>query len=122
VSPDGGQTDGIASLNTLGTIAWHRGDSGQAAGCPEESVSAFRELGDRARLAAVLTNLGALAHEPGDLTRATTLCEGSAATSRDLGDQSRIAMAADEAEAYAPEEGDPLCDEGLAKRVACSLG
>jgi predicted ATPase/class 3 adenylate cyclase len=78
-------TSGIAlTLMQQGTLLlYDRGDSLQATRLLEESLTYYRDLGERRGSAAALHFLGDCAREQGDLTRAATLLEDSVAILRE---------------------------------------
>src|SRR5262249_44604706 len=63
------------------------GDYAEARSLGEQSLTAWRELGDREGIAQALSHLGAYVREQGDYDRAQTLLEEGLALYRDLGDR-----------------------------------
>ncbi|HLE26902.1 MAG TPA: tetratricopeptide repeat protein [Anaerolineales bacterium] len=79
---------GIAeSLNTLGGIAWGKGDFPRARVIWEERLALCRELGDKDGIAHSLTELGDVTFRQGDYQQATTLYEDSLARFREIGNK-----------------------------------
>src|SRR5574341_38956 len=80
-------------LHGLGTIIHEISDYAQARPLLEESLSIWRELGDRRGMAAALNSLGWLAFEVGDFGVARSLSEEALLLNRELGEKRGIAVA-----------------------------
>jgi predicted ATPase/class 3 adenylate cyclase len=80
-------------LHGLGTIILEISDSSQARPFLEESLSIWRERGDKKGTAAALNNLGWLACQIGDFTTARSLSEEALGRNRDLGEKRGISVA-----------------------------
>ncbi|HEY1011460.1 MAG TPA: tetratricopeptide repeat protein, partial [Herpetosiphonaceae bacterium] len=72
--------------NTLGNLAYSRGDLAQAVAHHEQSLRLRQALGDRRGTAGSLTNLGMAAANRGDFERALGLLERSLALTQEIGD------------------------------------
>ncbi len=80
-------------LHGLGTIIYEISDYAQARPLLEESLSIWRELGDRRGMAAALNSLGWLACEVGDFPAAQSLSEEALLLNRELGEKRGVAVA-----------------------------
>jgi tetratricopeptide (TPR) repeat protein len=78
-------------LDSLGHMAYLRGDYPQAAAWYEESLTLWRELGNRRGSADSLDSLAQVALAQGDFARATALLEQTIALCRDLDYRSGLA-------------------------------
>ncbi|HLK58287.1 MAG TPA: tetratricopeptide repeat protein, partial [Chthonomonadaceae bacterium] len=72
----------------------------------EESLTIFRELGDKRNIAYALNGLGSVALDQGDLVEARALLEESLATCRALGDKRNITFALSTMGSVALSQGD----------------
>jgi predicted ATPase/class 3 adenylate cyclase/DNA-binding XRE family transcriptional regulator len=79
-----GWAEGVA-LETLGAMAWDRGDLELATAYIEESVAQLRAVSEPWLAASYLTHVGLIALDRDDLERATTCCEESLAFARRTG-------------------------------------
>ena len=79
------------ALHGAGLLAGAQGDHTRAIARYEESLTLFRELGDRRGIAEVLSNLGVVAFQRGEPERAVSLHEEALALRRELGEQRGIA-------------------------------
>jgi predicted ATPase len=79
------------ALAGAGRLATDQGDHGRAAALLEESLTLFRELGDRRGSAQSLTGLGVMATYRGEYGRAAALLEECVALYRELGDTRGVA-------------------------------
>jgi predicted ATPase/class 3 adenylate cyclase len=80
-------------LHGLGTIIYEISDFAQARPFLEESLSVWREVGDRRGMAAALSSLGWLAFEVGDFGAARTLSQEALLLNRELGEKRGVAVA-----------------------------
>ena len=80
-------------LHGLGTIIFEISEFAQARPFLEESLSIWRELGDKKGTAAALNNLGWLASQIGDFEPARSLSEEALWCNRELGERRGIAVA-----------------------------
>jgi predicted ATPase/transcriptional regulator with XRE-family HTH domain len=80
------------ALDAAGRLAYSQGDYGRANMLHVEALALWRELEDRAGIAASLNNLGSLANRQGDFGRAVALLEEALALARELGDQGLCAV------------------------------
>jgi predicted ATPase len=80
-------------LHGLGTIIHEISDYAQARPLLEESLSIWRELGDRRGMAAALNSLGWLAFEVGDFGAARSLSQEALLLNRELGEKRGVAVA-----------------------------
>ena len=80
-------------MHGLGTIILEISDFSQARPFLEESLSIWRELGDRKGTAAALNTLGWLASQIGDYATARSLSEEALGRNRELGEKRGIAVA-----------------------------
>ncbi len=67
--------------------AFGRGEVERALALYEESLSIYRELGDKSGMALVLINLGDVARERGEEDRAVALYNDALALHRELGNE-----------------------------------
>lgn len=72
-------------LNGAGLLAWTQGDSSQATAFLEESLSLFKQLGNKLGCAWALGHLGDVALTQGNFSRAVAVCEASLAIFRKAG-------------------------------------
>jgi tetratricopeptide (TPR) repeat protein len=79
-------------LINLGTVAFDRGDYPRSTALEGESLSLWRELGDRWGIALALNNLGITMRAQGDLAEAASLHEESLDLFRALEDTGGIAL------------------------------
>lgn len=75
-----------SALSAAGALAYNQGDDGGAAALQTESLSMWRELGDRRGIANALTTLGALADRRGNSEQAVVLLEESLLVKRECQD------------------------------------
>ena len=80
-------------LHGLGTIIHEISDYARARPFLEESLSIWRDLGDKPGTAAALNNLGWLAYQLGDLETARSLSEEALRLNRELGERRGAAVA-----------------------------
>jgi predicted ATPase/DNA-binding XRE family transcriptional regulator len=109
------------ALNGAGILAWRQNDYGPARLFSEESLSIYRQLGDKQGIAQALNNLGNLAHRQGDYDAARSLFEESLEARRNLGDKRGIADSLNNLAMVVDEQGDyglahTLYEESLAVR------
>lgn len=109
------------ALTGAGTLAFRQGNYVRATALAEESLTLWRELGDRSSTATMLNNLGIVAAQQGDYARATALFEENLALKRELCDRSSIAAVLNNLGLLAWEQGDyaratALHEESLALR------
>jgi tetratricopeptide (TPR) repeat protein len=74
-------------LHGLGGLAYTQGDFGSAQAFFEESLTIFREIGDRKEIANLLSGLGFVSTAQGDYGSALAYQEESLPTRREIGDQ-----------------------------------
>ena len=79
------------ALSAAGSLAYNQGDDAAAEALQQESLSIWRELGDRRGIASSLDTLGALAYRRGDHERASALLEESLLVKRERQDRWGIA-------------------------------
>ena len=79
------------ALGCLGAVARAQGDTALARTCYEEKLAFWRDIGDRAGIAATLAELGALALQEGDQAQAHALFEEALTLRRELGDSAGVA-------------------------------
>jgi predicted ATPase/class 3 adenylate cyclase/Tfp pilus assembly protein PilF len=94
------------ALNGAGVLAWMQGDYVTASALYEESLTIFRELGDKRGIANALNNMGLVAFCQGDYTGARALHEESLATRQELGDKGGNAASLNNLGNVAREQGD----------------
>ncbi len=75
------------TLGAIGFLASHQGDLGRAGASLHESLTLWRELGDKRGMASALHNLGHVAGMQGDYGRAKAHFEESVLLFRELGDK-----------------------------------
>jgi predicted ATPase/Tfp pilus assembly protein PilF len=122
-------------LNSAGIFAALQGELKVARGMYEQSLTLWRELGDKQGIASSLSNLGIIAHQEGAPDIAKTLHEESLALGRELADKRGIAVSLNNLGLALQELGDyhqagTLYEESLALRrelgdtlgIAGSLG
>jgi len=80
-------------LHGLGTVIYEISDYAQARPLLEESLSIWREVGDRRGMAAALSSLGWLAVEVGDFGAARSLSQEALLLNRELGEKRGVAVA-----------------------------
>lgn len=83
------------ALNALGALSDYQGDYANARRCFEETLSIYRALGERRRIAAALNNLAMVSTYQLDFDTARRLYEDSLAIKRELGDVWPIANTLD---------------------------
>ncbi|MFI5340262.1 MAG: tetratricopeptide repeat protein [Candidatus Methylomirabilales bacterium] len=108
-------------LHGLGTIVLEISDFAQARPFLDESLSTWRELGDKKGTAAALNTLGWLASQIGDLATARSLSEEALWRNRELGEKRGIAVALNNLGAVALHQSEyaaaiSLYEESLALR------
>jgi predicted ATPase/class 3 adenylate cyclase/uncharacterized protein HemY len=81
------------ALRAAGNLALEQNEHEHAAMWHEESLALYRQLGDRAGVAAELNNLGLLAMHLQDYARAQPLLEQSLSAQREAGDRAGMATA-----------------------------
>ncbi len=74
-------------------LAWSQTDNAAAREGYEKSLSIWRQLGERTRVASSLSSLGLVVAEQGEYDRALELLEESVAIRRELGDKGGAALA-----------------------------
>jgi non-specific serine/threonine protein kinase len=94
------------ALDGAGALANLQGDYAEARPLLEESLTIFRERGDKQDIALCLTHLGFTAYEQGDYALARSLLEESLAILREEGSQRFIADCLDYLGLVAYEQGD----------------
>ena len=109
------------ALHGLGTIILEISDFTQARPFIEESLSIWRELGDKKGTAAALNNLGWLGSQEGDFVMARSFSEEALWRNRELGEKRGIAVALNNLGAVALHQSDfgaaiLLYEESLALR------
>ena len=82
------------SLNNLGGVAFDRGEFARACQLFSESVSLYRDAGDRWGAAGALIGLAVANHRQGDPPRAAALLEESRSLFREVGDMRSAALVA----------------------------
>jgi predicted ATPase/DNA-binding CsgD family transcriptional regulator len=106
-------------LSGAGHIAWGRGDFERAATLREESLKLFRQLGDKAGIAASLNGLSFVSRMRGDYAAAREMCSEALVIYRELDDRWGIAQSLFLSGATAAFQGDheagrPLLEESVA--------
>jgi predicted ATPase len=94
------------ALNGAGVLASLQGDFGSARSLYEESLSLYRELGDKSGMAGPLSNLGIMAQQQGDYASALSLSEESLALSREIGNKRGISIALNNLGIVVQHQGD----------------
>jgi non-specific serine/threonine protein kinase len=94
------------TLNAAGILARNQADYPAARSLLEESLSIFRELGNRHGIAISLLSLGNATYHQGNYPAARTLYEESLSIARELGDLHRIASALGNLANVASNQGD----------------
>jgi predicted ATPase/DNA-binding CsgD family transcriptional regulator len=79
------------SLNGAGVLAHYQGDLGQAAALCGQSLTLYRQLEDKAGIAAALNGLALVARSGGNISAARAMYEESVVLLREVGDSSAIA-------------------------------
>jgi predicted ATPase/DNA-binding CsgD family transcriptional regulator len=79
------------ALAGAGVLAHYQGDLGQAAAGCGESLRLYRQLGDKAGIAAALNGLALVARSGGNILAARAMYEESVALLREVGDKGAIA-------------------------------
>ena len=79
------------ALTSRGNAALDQGDFALARACYEQSLTLYRESGDKADIAAALGNLRIAASEQGDLALARACLEESLTIRREQGSRNRVA-------------------------------
>ncbi|HLH30613.1 MAG TPA: tetratricopeptide repeat protein, partial [Terriglobia bacterium] len=85
------QRGAAATLNNLGLVQKHQGDSKKARPFFEEALNLFRKLGHNAAVAACLTNLAAVDQETGQYAAADQNAREALELFRSIGDQLGVA-------------------------------
>jgi predicted ATPase/class 3 adenylate cyclase len=93
-------------LYALGVLLDQRGEPQRAAELVERSLLAFRQQGERRRVASALNSLGSIKRGLGDFESARSLLEESIALRRELGDEAGAAGALSNLGVIAFEQGD----------------
>jgi tetratricopeptide (TPR) repeat protein len=106
------------ALIGAGFLTWRQDDYGRATAFFEESLSSFRELGDKWGMAESLRGLGFVARDQGDYKRATAFFEESLALFREVGDRGGIAWPLNDLGVVSMNQGHytratELCQESL---------
>ena len=73
------------ALETIVFVALNQGDTGRAEALGEQSLSLYRQLGDKQRMAVVLLLLGVIARTKGNLVAARSSFEEALALHREMG-------------------------------------
>jgi tetratricopeptide (TPR) repeat protein len=107
------------TLRAAGRLAGRQGDFDRAEAYAQESVSLWRELGDKANLARALNTLAAVCSERGDVAGSVAYNEEALQLNRELNDQWGVAQALSDVGWSAVFLGDvargtPLLEESLA--------
>jgi predicted ATPase len=107
------------TLRAAGRLAGRQGDFDRAEAYAQDSVSLWRELGDKAKLARALNTLAAVRSERGDVAGGAAYNEEVLRLSRELNDQWSVAQALSDVGWSAVFLGDmargiPLLEESLA--------
>jgi predicted ATPase/class 3 adenylate cyclase/Tfp pilus assembly protein PilF len=107
------------ALNGAGVLASLQGDYGAARSLYEESLSLYRELGDKRGISGSLSNLGIMAQQQGDYAAARSLYEESLALSRESGNKRGISISLNNLGIVVQHQGDygsarSLYEESLA--------
>ncbi len=93
-------------LNGEGSLAMRQSDYASAHALIKEGLALYRELGDKAGIAAASTNSGNVAYSQGDYASAHRLYAESLALYRELGDKGGIASASGNLGNLAGSQGD----------------
>lgn len=93
------------ALNSAGMLVAEQGDYGRAALLVEESMTLFKELGDKRGRAAAVNIRGIVAKLQGDYAHAFALHEESLNLQRELGNKRGIAVALNNLAAISQEQG-----------------
>jgi predicted ATPase/class 3 adenylate cyclase/DNA-binding CsgD family transcriptional regulator len=106
------------ALGGAGHLAWGQGDFERAAALREEGLKLFRQLGDKAGIAASLNGLSYVSRMRGDYATAGAMCEEALAIHRELDDTWGIAQSLFLSGATAAFQGDraaarPLLEESV---------
>src|SRR6266849_1667335 len=94
------------ALHAAANLALIQGDYDQLEALCEESLTLFREQGDKQGIAHTLSLLGRVAFERGNITPARVLFEESLALSREVGDKENIAWSLFSLAWLASEQGE----------------
>jgi predicted ATPase/class 3 adenylate cyclase/Tfp pilus assembly protein PilF len=94
------------ALQAAGVLAIYQGDYEQAQKFHENSLTLYRELGDKLGIANSLNSLGNVAWHYGNFENARKLYEESLTYSRELGDKCGIAISLNNLGIYAINRGD----------------
>jgi non-specific serine/threonine protein kinase len=94
------------ALGGAGHLAWGQGDLDRAAALREEGLELFRQLGDKAGMAAALNGLSFVSRMKRDYGSARAMCEEALAIHRELGDKWGIAQSLFLLGAVAAYQGD----------------
>ncbi len=95
-----------AATNTLGIVAWQRGDLKTAKADYDAALAAFREIGDRRGEARALNNLAIVLYQQGDLDGARTMYDGVLATYREVDNRRGLASTLSNVGALLEARGD----------------
>jgi ATP/maltotriose-dependent transcriptional regulator MalT len=106
------------ALGGAGHLAWGQGDFERAAALREEGLKLFRQLGDKAGIAASLNGLSYVSRMRGDYATAGAMCEEALAIHRELDDTWGTAQSLFLSGATAAFQGDhatarPLLEESV---------
>jgi predicted ATPase/class 3 adenylate cyclase len=102
-----------AALSAAGTLAYVRSDYERAVALLQDSLTLWRELGDRAGVATSLHNLSRVKFYQGDHERAAALCEQSLTSRRELRDTRGVAMSLNTLGVIARNRGDQATARAL---------
>lgn len=105
------------ALNTLGAVAWGRGDYPQAKNAWAEALHVVVEGGDRRKVAVVLGNLASAEQQLGDHEAAKEHFRESHAIYRELGNPAGMATALYNLSDFARKEGDLDTSQALAEEA-----
>ena len=108
------------ALNWAARLADKQGDYTRTAALAEESLSLFRELGDKRGAASALNILGRAAMRQGDYARARALHEEGLALCRECGDTSGLAASLNNLGILVAEQGNYTQAMELHQERACA--
>jgi predicted ATPase/class 3 adenylate cyclase/DNA-binding CsgD family transcriptional regulator len=94
------------ALSAAATLAGIQGDMDRAESLSKESLSLYRELGERPGIANALNQLGSISSSRGDLAAARQLSEEALALRRELGNKQDIASSLINVAAEISEQGE----------------
>jgi predicted ATPase/transcriptional regulator with XRE-family HTH domain len=94
------------SLIGAGILAWRQNDYEAARSLSEESLTIYRDLGDKRGIAQSLNNMGNVAHSRGDYPSALAYFRESLAARRELGDKRGIADSLNNLALVVDEQGE----------------